>query len=120
MAENLDFPEASCRSMNMPLLRIARMRPATRTRSPVRPQPPAPHSAGLELAGLMGALEAVGIGVDPLIRKTVALADADSAQWILSVLKLALAVRHHSPHSRTRDRARREIEDHVVKRRKVP
>ena len=27
------LPEASCRSMNMPLLRIARMRPATRTRS---------------------------------------------------------------------------------------
>ena len=77
----------------MPLLRMARMRPATRTRSPVSAPAGQPGIAPLELGRLVGAGEGVGVGVDPERPEPVELGQPDGAQRIFCVVHRRLLPR---------------------------
>ncbi len=79
------LPEVSCRSMNMPLLRLARMRPATATRSSVVVLAGQLGIVALELGRLMGANEAIGIGIDTERPQRLQLLQPDPAELVIFV-----------------------------------
>ena len=85
------LPVASCRSMNMPLLRYARMRPATA--HPVagfRPGRGCRRSAGVEFGGLMLAREADRVRVDAHITQRFELVEPHPAERIVGLTARAV------------------------------